>query len=66
MGQQETPAPQQTALSVRYQISGKPQLSPFPCILGRDTLPMKRLGRIFNPSQDTAAENEIGENHATI
>jgi hypothetical protein len=28
---------------VRYQISGKPRRSPFPCILGRDRLPLRRL-----------------------
>jgi hypothetical protein len=28
-----------------HQISGKPRRSPFPCILGRDRLPMKQVGR---------------------
>jgi hypothetical protein len=48
-----------------HQIGGKPpRRSPFPCILGRDTLPMMRLA-VFS-IQDTTEENEIGEHHAII
>jgi hypothetical protein len=42
VGQEETHAPQQTASCFDHQIGGKPRRSPFPCILGRDRLPMKR------------------------
>jgi len=42
-GQVRTSAPQQTASLFDHQTSGSPRHSPFPCILGRDRLLLKRL-----------------------
>jgi hypothetical protein len=41
MGQQETPAPQQTARWFDHENSDQASRMPFPCILGRDRLVMK-------------------------